>query len=280
MARIRTIKPEFFQHEELQDLGPIPMLVFAGLWGHCDSQGVFIWKPRTLKLGILPFMEFSMEDVLNTLWNAGQVMKLESQDGKFYGYIPTFLDHQRLNGKEVQDGEKYPSLSTLKLVDFNQGSNGEALEKQQGSNGEAVEQHPVAQERKGRERNKEGKGKELSAPAKKPSQPLDPFYHRVMKAMEEKKGEPFANYAQEGENTKKLLARVRTVEPDHTEEALRAILETYWKLTQTGDKFWKGQPFTPSRLLSHLEAVMAEAKRTTPSNEELDLVAQIYGGAG
>lgn len=44
MARIRTIKPEFFRHEGLQDLeqanpGAYAMLVFAALWGHCDKHG-------------------------------------------------------------------------------------------------------------------------------------------------------------------------------------------------------------------------------------------------
>ena len=44
MARIRTIKPEFFRHESLQDLeianpGMYPMMVFEALWGHCDSKG-------------------------------------------------------------------------------------------------------------------------------------------------------------------------------------------------------------------------------------------------
>ena len=61
MPRIRTIKPEFFRDEILQDLERThpehrPMLVFAALWGHCDKQGVFEWKPRQLALDILPFL--------------------------------------------------------------------------------------------------------------------------------------------------------------------------------------------------------------------------------
>jgi hypothetical protein len=60
MARIRTVKPDFFRHEALQDLelanpGMYPMMVFQALWGHCDSKGRFEWKPRMLKLDILRF---------------------------------------------------------------------------------------------------------------------------------------------------------------------------------------------------------------------------------
>jgi hypothetical protein len=54
MARIRSVKPEFFRHEQLQDLefnhpGMYPMFVFEGLWNICDRQGVFLYKPRQIK---------------------------------------------------------------------------------------------------------------------------------------------------------------------------------------------------------------------------------------
>ena len=72
MARIRTVKPDFFRDEDLQDLeranpGKYTMLVFEGLWGHCDKNGNFEWKPRTLKLDILPFLDFDMADTLEVL---------------------------------------------------------------------------------------------------------------------------------------------------------------------------------------------------------------------
>ena len=110
---------------------------------------------------------------------------------------------------------------------------------------------------------------------------LDHLYHRLMKAMEDKKGEPFASYAQEGANAKRLIQRVRTVEKDHTEEALRAILETYYRLVKSGDKFWSAQPFTPSRLLSNLEAVIVESKKGNEDFEkkkrERELLVKIHG---
>lgn len=146
MARIRTIKPEFFRHEALQDLelanpGKYPMMVFEALWGHCDSKGRFEWKPRMLKLDILPFLPFDMADTLAILENAGMLHRY-SVDGKEYGSIETFEKHQRLSGKELTEGEKFPSPT------------GEADVKQRGSVGEI----PESQEGKGREREEEGKG--------------------------------------------------------------------------------------------------------------------------
>ncbi len=112
MARIRTIKPDFFRHEALQDLeaasqGKYPMLVFAGLWGHCDKAGRFEWRPRTLKLDILPFLDFNMVDTLELLVASGFIRRY-SADGGEYGVIPTFAEHQRIGGKESEAPEKFP----------------------------------------------------------------------------------------------------------------------------------------------------------------------------
>lgn len=135
MARIRTIKPEFFRHEALQDLeianpGMCPLMVFAGLWGHCDSKGRFEWKPRMLKLDILPFLPFDMEKTLEILEQAGMLRRY-SVNGKDYGEVPTFEKHQRLSGKELTDGEKFPS-PTQELTVKHSGSAGEIPESQEG----------------------------------------------------------------------------------------------------------------------------------------------------
>jgi hypothetical protein len=87
MARIRTIKPEFFRHEGLQDLeaanpGNYIMLVFAALWGHCDKAGHFVWKPRSLKLDILPFLDFDIFATLNLLAGGGFISALPERKRK------------------------------------------------------------------------------------------------------------------------------------------------------------------------------------------------------
>jgi len=113
MARIRTVKPEFFRHEGLQDLeienpGKYPMLVFAGLWTLSDRSGRFEWRPRQIKLDVLPFIPFDMEETLNILMEAGFIKKYEV-DGKHYGIIPSFGTHQRIDGKEGNSPERYPA---------------------------------------------------------------------------------------------------------------------------------------------------------------------------
>lgn len=155
MARIRTIKPEFFRHEELQDLaakhGAHVMLVFAALWGHCDKAGRFEWKPRTLKLDILPFLEFDMGAVLDLLEAAG-LMESYTVDGKRYGLIPTFVDHQNIGGKEKEAPAKYPEPPKKEA-----GNGG-------GSSGEVTEKQRETQEGKGREEEGNGESARERAP--------------------------------------------------------------------------------------------------------------------
>ena len=59
MARIRTIKPEFFHHHRLYRAeldAKLPLrLAFAGLWCAADREGRFEWEPEQLKAAILPY---------------------------------------------------------------------------------------------------------------------------------------------------------------------------------------------------------------------------------
>jgi hypothetical protein len=98
MARIRSVKPEFFRHEQLQALevenpGAYCMLTFQGLWIICDRAGRFGWKPRTIHLDVLPFIEYDIDRTMHLLADAGFIQRYEVQ-GKVYGHIPSWLDHQ------------------------------------------------------------------------------------------------------------------------------------------------------------------------------------------
>lgn len=130
MPRIRTVKPGFFRHELLQELEVShkslkPMLVYQGLWTQSDKFGRFEWKPKTLKLDILPFIPFDIEKSMDILVDNNFVTRYEVS-GKQYGQIDTFTKHQRVSGKEAQDISRLPSP----------GSIGEIVGKQSGSNGD------------------------------------------------------------------------------------------------------------------------------------------------
>lgn len=111
--RIRTVKPSLFRHEGLQDLetdhpGAYAMLTFIGLFCAADANGVFEWKPRTLKLDVLPFLGYDLEKTLTLLVDNGYLTRYETE-GNTYGHITNFKKHQRITGREYQEGGRLPT---------------------------------------------------------------------------------------------------------------------------------------------------------------------------
>lgn len=103
MARIRTIKPEFFRHADLyeaeRETGLPLRIAFAGLWTAADRAGRFKWKPRELKLDCLPHDEVDFSRVLDALTTRGWIVRYMA-NGVEYGAIPTWKTHQIINNRE------------------------------------------------------------------------------------------------------------------------------------------------------------------------------------
>lgn len=136
MGRIRTIKPEFFQHPDIFDLeakmiddlcercnedSHLPCmyrgtlrLAYIGLWCQCDREGRFCWNARRLKLNCLPFDDVDFEVILDYLERGGYV-KRYTVEGKEYGWVPSFLAHQYVNNRETESKIPHPKLADQDL---------------------------------------------------------------------------------------------------------------------------------------------------------------------
>ena len=103
MARIRTVKPELFRHEALYEAEVktnLPLrLAYIGLFTACDREGRFKWKPRALKLDVLPYDQIDFSRVLDALVTHGFIVKYEFEGDEF-GCIPTWSQHQVINNRE------------------------------------------------------------------------------------------------------------------------------------------------------------------------------------
>jgi hypothetical protein len=93
MARIRSIKPEFFDDEELCALSPWHRLCFAGLWTQADRDGRLEDRPKRLKTKIFPYDDLDMEGLLVGLASAGFILRYEA-GGRAYVQVLNFLRHQ------------------------------------------------------------------------------------------------------------------------------------------------------------------------------------------
>ncbi|MEW6775271.1 MAG: hypothetical protein AB1405_03205 [Bdellovibrionota bacterium] len=99
MARIRTVKPEFFTSESVGSLSPLARLAFAGLWCHADRRGRLEDKPRTLKTRILPYDECDFGELLQELVRTECIFRYEI-GGRRFIQVVNFEKHQVVNPRE------------------------------------------------------------------------------------------------------------------------------------------------------------------------------------
>lgn len=97
------MKPDLFKHDELfeaeHETGLPLRIAFVGLFTVCDREGRFAWRPRRLKIEILPYDDIDFTRVLDALKTRGFLVHYENS-GVEYGCIPSFTSHQMINNKE------------------------------------------------------------------------------------------------------------------------------------------------------------------------------------
>lgn len=96
MARIRTIKPEFFTSEDIVSLSAFARLLYIALWCEADKEGRFVWKPITFKLRYFPGDSLDINAICHELLDAELVVRY----GDGLAYIPGFTRHQHVNPRE------------------------------------------------------------------------------------------------------------------------------------------------------------------------------------
>lgn len=100
MSRIRTIKPEFFRNERLCTLPEVTHYGMAvGLLTYADDEGYFNANPGLIKGEIFPLREPSVSiiEMLAQLESIDFIQMFDGKDGRRYGRIVNFLEHQKIN---------------------------------------------------------------------------------------------------------------------------------------------------------------------------------------
>lgn len=153
MARIRTIKPEFWTDEDMSEVSEAACLLAIGLLNYADDEGYFNANPKLIKAAIFPIREQSgsIPVLMRELSSVGYISLFSSHDGKIYGLVNNFAKHQVINKA------KKSIISDLCVLPYEYGTD--------------TEQLPPGREGKG----KEGKGKTPLIGVEKIS-PVDNFY--------------------------------------------------------------------------------------------------------
>ena len=105
MARIRTIKPEFFTSEDIVNLSPLARLLYIALWCEADREGRMAWKPKTFKMRYIPADSCNIEKLCFELLDAGLIVQYGA-----YAFIPSFHAHQHLNPREAASQFPEPEI--------------------------------------------------------------------------------------------------------------------------------------------------------------------------
>ena len=117
MARIRTIKPEFWEDEKLAKLPVHARLLFIGTWNFADDNGVLLANPILMKSHIFPYEDIGISTIsewIDMLVENGMLIRT-TYNGKDYLVIRKFLIHQKINRKSIRINLPLPVV--LQVID-------------------------------------------------------------------------------------------------------------------------------------------------------------------
>jgi hypothetical protein len=284
MARIRTIKPEFFTSLSIADLTPEQRLTFIGLWTHVDDEGRCVDDPRLIKAALWPLDDRTATDVerdLGVLSEASLILRY-TLNRKRYLAVTNWHEHQRISrpsqSKLPSPEEGDPTPPTC--------ANEPSLNPHGGlSEGSAQERN--------RERNREqgtGKGtgnrEETSSPSSElaprasdtePRPDIERLCTHLADRIE-------ANGSKRPTVTQKWrdAARLMLDRDDRTEEQIRGAID--WC---QADEFWRRNVMSMPKLREQYDRLrlQAEGRRTAaaprPStSDQRSAQAQAAGGSG
>lgn len=131
MARIRSVHPGQTKDEAFVECSPWARLLAIFIRNHADDQGVFEWKPKTLKMEIFPADDVDVPALLAELEATNQVKRFEDS-GRAYGVIRNFTKYQ----KPKTPNAIHPLPESIKLWRDNFGTTSETLPKSSGTTSE------------------------------------------------------------------------------------------------------------------------------------------------
>src|SRR5688500_12487812 len=97
MARIRTIKPEFWSDEKLSVQDPLTRLVFVGLISNADDAGRLVDNVKLLDGLLFPSNDVSCAGALDTLTRLGRIQRYRSANGQCVIQIVKWRQHQKID---------------------------------------------------------------------------------------------------------------------------------------------------------------------------------------
>lgn len=99
MARIRTIKPEFWTSEQIVSCSREARLLFIGLWNFSDDAGIHPKSYKRLKMEVFPGDDCTEQDLqhwMNELIAGGLIIEYLIEQ-KYYWQVTGWKNHQKID---------------------------------------------------------------------------------------------------------------------------------------------------------------------------------------
>lgn len=99
MARIRTVKPEFWTSEQIAECSPTARLLFIGIWSFSDDHGIHPASLKRLKMEVFPSDSITPDDIQSMVCELEAVGLLQSYQaaGKAYWQVTGWARHQKID---------------------------------------------------------------------------------------------------------------------------------------------------------------------------------------
>lgn len=113
MARIRSIKPEFWTSEQVVECSVLTRLMFIGLWSFCDDHGIHPLSLRRIKMEIFPADDVGSSSIRRGLVELSKngLIRTYVADNTEYLQITGWTKHQRIDRPTY----KYPEPTQEQL---------------------------------------------------------------------------------------------------------------------------------------------------------------------
>lgn len=105
MARIRSIKPKYWDDSKLKNISRDARLLFIGMWTFADDLGVLLADPVWIKSKVFPFDDLrpnELEKWIKEIENQSLIVSGSWHNEKFY-HIKNFTKHQVVNKPNNSD---------------------------------------------------------------------------------------------------------------------------------------------------------------------------------
>jgi len=143
VARIRTIKPEFWINPQMARMDELTQLIAIALLNFADDEGYFFADPNLVRSQCRPYDDNStkIKHSLELLQKIGYIKIIQTETHGAIGHIVNFTTHQKIDR---------PNSSNIKR--FFESNNRRTFDEHSSNNRRKVDEQSSG-ERKGKERN-------------------------------------------------------------------------------------------------------------------------------